>query len=638
MGLNPFLWGWKIGNSIADFFTPQLITADEERRAIEEEERQKTNQYRPPKAYEPVGDTEYQVPLPPPPTASPPGKSYQPPPTIFTTATVEEAYIQPDQAGFPNWWQWLPGPWLYNQLRKKPEVHQPTAVKGIFQFGRLMVDNHSEAPLQMPEWDYMVEASESQAALQASSDAFAWWLAKNGGAPNPGPQVGDFYDQGALLWAVDLRAYNQGLALMYGIQAPADAFANMWIRSRNALSMIPRGTTYQALEIAPVSAVNQRNYYEWQGEVDSAVGGAGLALSIARLMQGFEEPIPRIVLENSGGGLKQIQRALASDQFPFSVPVSLLLEPEDIKGKSDEEIYEKIESIPQLLLWLTRALDELIGKFPITMEFAENDLLDLNDEYAEYKSNPPPDISDLPFYLQNDKMVSYREANGVIIKKVKVPNLAEAIAEILGINLAEKTSNDLAVEMLTRTMTEIGSTKAVAVNANAWIEAVADYLGFESKDIVQNVEYTYNPLLQTKSDKPISWQQLLKPTEVPTAMPQFNDKLTFEAKFELIKEIHAIVKAALTEGIGKSDGQMLSRIKAFAKEMGVTAKDQNRDPDGISDQPKEKDDFDRFLEDVEYGFIGQGAWATDGQTKPYGRELGQRPRIKRLGSQTTDSA
>ncbi len=638
MGLNPFLWGWKLGNSIADFFTPQLITADEERRAIEDAERQKTNQYRPPKAYVPVGDTEYQVPLPPPPAAPSPGKNFYPPPTIRTTATVEEAYIQPDQAGFPNWWQWLPGPWLFNQLRKKPEVHQPTAVKGIFQFGRLMVDNHSEAPLEMPEWDYMVDAGSSKEALQTSSDAFAWWIAKNGGAPNPGPQVGDFYDQGALLWAVDLRAYNQGVALMYGIQAPADAFANMWIRSRNALSMIPRGTTYQALDISPISAVNQRNYYEWQGEVDSAVGGAGLATSISNLMQGLKDSVPRIVLENSGGGIKQIQRALATDQFPFSVPISLLLEPEDIKGKADEEIYQQIESVPQLLLWLTKALDELIGKFPITMEIAENDLLDMNDEYAEWKSNPPPDISDLPFYLQNDKMVSYREAGGVIVKTVKVPNLAEAIAEILGINLAEKTSNDLAVEMLTRTMTEIGSTKAVAVNANAWIEAVADYLGFESKDAEVKVEYTYNPLLQTDKNKPISWEQFLKPTEVPTPMPQFSDKLTFEAKFELIKEIHAIVKAALTEGIGKSDAQMMSRIKAFAKEMGIVPKNPDKNNDGASDQPREKDDFDRFLEDAEYGFIGQGAWATDGQTKPYGRELGQRPRIKRLGSQTTDSA
>ncbi|MBE9239684.1 hypothetical protein [Synechocystis salina] len=637
MGLNPFLWGWKLGNSIADFFTPQLITADEERRAIEDAERQKTNQYRPPKAYVPVGDTEYQVPLPPAPVAPSPGKNFYPPPTIRTTATVQEAYIQP-QAGFPNWWQWLPGPWLYNQLRKKPEVHQPTAVKGLFQFGRLMVDNHSEAPLEMPEWDYMVEAGESQVALQASSDAFAWWIAKNGGAPNPGPQVGDFYDQGALLWAVDLRAYNQGVALMYGIQAPADAFANMWIRSRNALSMIPRGTTYQALNISPISAVNQRNYYEWQAEVDSGVGGAGLATSISNLMQGLKDSVPRIVLENSGGGIKQIQRALATDQFPFSVPISLLLEPEDIKGKADEEIYQQIESVPQLLLWLTKALDELIGKFPITMEIAENDLLDMDDEFKKWESSPPPGVSDLPFYLRNDKMVSYRRSNGLIVKTVKVPNLAEAIAEILGINLAEKTTNDLAVEMLTRTMTEIGSTKAVAVNANAWIEAVADYLGFESKDVTQNVEYTYNPLLQTKESQPISWQQLLKPTEVPTAMPQFSDKLTFEAKFELIKEIHAIVKAALTEGIGKSDGQMLSRLKDFAKEMGITPKDPDKNNDGNSDQPKEKDDFDRFLEDVEWGFIGQGAWAAEGQTKPYGRELGQRPRIKRLGSQTTDSA
>lgn len=640
MGLNPFLWGWKLGNAIADFFTPQLITADEERRAIEEAERQKTKQYVPPKAYEPVGDTEYKVPLPPPPQAPPPGKKYSPPPTIRTPAPVEETYIQPDQAGFPNWWQWLPGPWQDATswlLRKKPKVHQPTAVKGLFQFGRLMVDNHSEAPLPMPEWDYMVEASESQEALQASADAFAWWLAKNGGAPNPGPQVGDFYDQGALLWAVDLRAYNQGLALMYGVQAPADAFANMWIRSRNALSMIPRGTTHQSLEVIPVSAVNQRNYYEWQAEVDSAVGGAGLALSLARLMQAFEEPIPRIVLENSGGGLKQIQRALASDQFPFNVPVSLLLEPEDIKGKADEEIYEQIESIPQLLLWLTKALDELIGKFPITMEIAENDLLDMNDEYAEWKSNPPPDISDLPFYLQNDKLVSYREVNGIIVKTVKIPNLAEAVAEILGAGMIDRQVANVSIELLTRIINEVGSTKNVATSANAWSEAIADYLGFATKDLIQEIDFTYNPIAEIKQGQPISWKQLLHPTTVKTPLPEFNDKLTFESKFELIKEIHAIVKAALTEGIGKSDAQMVRQLKAFAKEMGVTPKEPDQNNDGNPDQPREPDDFDRFLEDVEYGFIGQGAWATDAQTKPYGRELGQRPRIKRLGKTTPNT-
>jgi hypothetical protein len=640
MGLNPFLWGWKLGNAIADFFTPQLITADEERRAIEEAERQKTKQYVPPKAYEPVGDTEYKVPLPPPPETPTPGKKYSPPPTIRTPAPVEETYIQPDQAGFPNWWQWLPGPWQDATswlLRKKPKVHQPTAVKGLFQFGRLMVDNHSEAPLQMPEWDYMVEASESQAALQASADAFAWWIAKNGGAPNPGPQVGDFYDQGALLWAVDLRAYNQGLALMYGVQAPADAFANMWIRSRNALSMIPRGTTYQALEVIPVSAVNQRNYYEWQAEVDSAVGGAGLALSLARLMRGDRDTEPRIVLENSSGPGSGLARVLAVDSFPFQVPISLLLEPEDIKGKDEKEIYQQIDSIPQLLLWLTKALDELIGKFPITMEIAENDLLDMNDEYAEWKSNKAPDISDLPFYLQNDKLVSYREVNGIIVKTVKVPNLAEAVAEILGAGMVDRQTSNLSIELLSRIITEIGSTKNVATNANAWAEAIGDYLGFATKDLIQEIDFCYNPIAKIKQNEPISWKQLLKPTKVKTPLPEFNEKLTFEAKFELIKEIHAIVKAALTEGIGKSDAQMLRQLKDFAAEMGVIPKNPDKNNDGIPDQETEKDDFDRFLEDVETGFIAQGAWTGESLPEPYGRSFSQRPRIKRLGNLAPDA-
>jgi hypothetical protein len=308
------------------------------------------------------------------------------------------------------------------------------------------------------------------------------------------------------------------------------------------------------------------------------------------------------------------------------------LEPEDIKGKSDEEIYEKIESIPQLLLWLTKALDELIGKFPITMEIAENDLLDMNDEYAEWKSNPPPDISDLPFYLQNDKTVSYREANGVIVKTVKIPNLAEAVAEILGAGIVDRQTSNLSIELLSRIITEIGSTKNVATSANAWSEAVADYLGFATKDLIKEIDFCYNPIAEVKQNQPISWKKLLEPTKVKTPLPEFNDNLTFEAKFELIKEIHAIVKAALTEGIGKSDAQMLRQLKNFAAEMGVIPKSSDNNNDGIPDQEQELDDFDRFLEDAEWGFITKGAGASDVTPQPYGRELSKRPKIRRLGN------
>lgn len=631
MGLNPWSWGWAIGTAIVDLFTNEITSEEDEKRAIQEAEATKKAE---PKSYEPVDDNTYEIPLPEPePEAKPVTHK---PPKVTTTGTDPDGKLV--QAGFPKWWEWLPGPWLYNQLRPKPDLHDPKYAQNIFQFGRLMVNNHVDHDLTQYEWDYLVSKEDSQVALQASYEAFIWWLGKQGGLPNIKAQVGDFYDQGALFWPVDIRAFQQGIALIYGIQAPADIFANCWSRSRNAVLGTIRGTTWKSVTPFKISAEFQRQYYEYAGEADSALGQEGLAYSLSEMAKTDENSPPRIVLQNAGlGGL---HRVLASDAFPIKVPVSLLLEEADLAGMSEAEIeakaYEKINSMPQLLLWLTRALDELIGKFPITMEIAENDLLDMNDEYAAWKSSQSPvNENDLPFYLQNDKLVSYREENGQIVKTVKVPNLAEAMAEVLGLNIAEQSKNDLGVEMLTRLINELGSTKNVVINANAWTEAIADYLGFQAQDKNQKVPYTYNPVLELKDGEPMPWAEFLKPTEVETAIPEFSDKLTLEAKLEVFKEAHAIIKAALTEGIGKTDGQMMTRVYSFANEMGIKRK-QPDNPDN-PDQAPEKDDFDRFLEDVEYGFINQGAWADD-STKPYGRELDQRPRIKRLTAPTTETA
>jgi hypothetical protein len=78
--------------------------------------------------------------------------------------------------------------------------------------------------------------------------------------------------------------------------------------------------------------------------------------------------------------------------------------------------------------------------------------------------------------------------------------------------------------------------------------------------------------------------------------------------------MHGIIKAAHTEGIGKTDGQLKKRLLDYAAELGIFPTPPPKPPG----QESEPDDFDRFLERIEWGFIDQPG--SDTNYKPYNRE------------------
>jgi hypothetical protein len=603
-----------------------------------------------PKPFIPSGRSGVKVNVSPPPAETAP--RFESPPTIKTPS-----YIEPDLvgAGLPDLWKWSPvgaSLWLIERIRKWdwgqrdiPGVGDSPQAQ--FKFGKLLTGNMSLEVLPRWEWIFAVDDQQQKDHHQESFDAYAYWLAnQTAGVPFPENYTGDFYDQGAIIWPLDPRDFSGGVTMLFGARFLGDLFANWWTRSLNYDAATLRGVAYFDIEITQSKATWDRNYSEDTSEVDSESGFGGLADSLANIIYTYraslleegEGPIPKphIILQTGGlggGGISpDLEKILAVKDFPFKVPVSLLLEPSDLEGMDEEELdekaYEQIESIPQLILWLTRALDELIGKFPITMEIGETDLLDLNDEYAAWKASTPEEDDSLPFYLKNDKLISYREEDGRIIKTVKVPNLAEAVAEMMGSGLAESQRNTLLLEIVSRALFEIGSNKNVTVNANAWIEAIADYLGFATTDKVKDVEYTYNPVVNQEKYADSIIKQL-EPTKVLVALPEYDDKQTMETHMVVMREIHGIVKAALTEGIGKTDGQLFQRVKDFAAELGLSAPAQD-DPS----KPKPPDEFDQLLEQIERGFIDQPG-ITD-VTNPYGREYNKRPRIRRLTNENPE--
>lgn len=574
----------------------------------------------------------------------PSGPSYSPPSPISTTATDP---IEPTDASLPPLWLWGPfwtvleglqqiRRWLFDDQRIVPGVGESPAAQ--FGFGKLLCGNMGMESLTRTEWTYIVSLEEQQQHHQESYEGYQHWLANQvAGVPLPDNYQGNFYDQGAILWPFDQRDFSSGLTLLYGSRFLGDIFANFWTRSLNYDAATIRGTVYFDIEIEQLPAPWTRMYIEGNPEEsDNSLATEGLMTEIAQLLQAYRAtflpedaalpPPPTLKMEGSsfGSAGKNLDKILAVKDFPFKVPISLLLEPEDIAGLEDpEEAYEKIESIPQLILWLTKALDELIGKFPIKLEIAESDFVDLSDEYEAWQGADQSPNENVPFYLQNDRLVSYRRQGEKIVKTVKIPNLAEGIAELLGSSLVADQNQSLGLELATRALLEIGSAKNLSIQIHALAEAIADYLGFESKDKLIDVEYTYNPILSPEQAEG-SYKRLLKPSTVQTSILEFVGKNGMEKTIATIQEIHGIIKAAHTEGIGKTDGQLKRRLLDYAAELGIFP----TPPPTPPGQDSPQDEFDQLLERIEWGFIDQPG--VDPNHKPYGRDYGKRPKIRRL--------
>ncbi len=138
--------------------------------------------------------------------------------------------------------------------------------------------------------------------------------------------------------------------------------------------------------------------------------------------------------------------------FPAEVPKTLL-------GYSDDEKGEELKDFASYFVWYVKQFDALVGKFPIEITIDDADL-----------SKP-----------------------GKQTKKIELPNISEALAELYGLNINTGTNTDLSVNMLARIAVETVAAKNAALIGQDYAKANASFLGYKGNTVKRSIQYAFNP-------------------------------------------------------------------------------------------------------------------------------------------------
>lgn len=174
--------------------------------------------------------------------------------------------------------------------------------------------------------------------------------------------------------------------------------------------------------------------------------------------------------------LKDLVAALVSANYhraglhrlPAKVPKNLAAD----RSSHDQETIDDAQSWQ---VWLVKQIDALIGQFPIKINVR-------NSETNE-------------------------------TKELAFKNLAEAVAEIAGMNLAIATDADLAAQLSLRAVIEASKAGNAAIIAQDYARANAQYMGYKGNQVSRKVMSTINPgtskiseMLQASEQSIIGWK------------------------------------------------------------------------------------------------------------------------------------
>ncbi|MBD2303771.1 hypothetical protein [Nostoc sp. FACHB-190] len=279
--------------------------------------------------------------------------------------------------------------------------------------------------------------------------------------------------------------------------------------------------------------------------------------------------------------------------LPASVPNSL------VKKNSGTR---QIESLAQYIAYSVIQTNAQFGQFPQEIKIQDADLTQEGDQQ----------------------------------QTVTMPNLAESIAEIVGLLLVLRSESAANLVATVNAMIEAGSAKQSAILASDYGAANAEFLGYKGKQIERQVPFTFIPG-ETQLDK------MLKPGEQKVKGWENDDKNDLNDLIAPILEMAAMYRAANFRNIGTSSP--LEKIKDVLKGA-VKLSDavdtfvktppppDPNNPDAPPPPPK-KSDWDEFVESAETGFISKPG-ITD-NLHPYDRPLEQRPKIREFGTDTSES-
>jgi hypothetical protein len=251
---------------------------------------------------------------------------------------------------------------------------------------------------------------------------------------------------------------------------------------------------------------------------------------------------------------------------------------------SQEEKQTKTQTMAQYQLYLLQALDSVFGQFPIKIRIEDNDLIQTGNQDLE----------------------------------IKLPNLAETLAEMVGQNLSQQAFTKALLEIGLRNLAETGQTKQQAIQNYYAALANQEYLGYKVKQKAKDVDFLFDPSVVEEDEEDQSLSRALQNKTLKVPIDEFDDEQTLEGQVKILIEAARIIKAKYWRGIdlkGDSAAAIANLIKSAVKI-------------GEQSEQEGEQDLEEFFESVEKGFADKSALLDP--TKPYYKDYDRRPKIRKL--------
>ncbi|MGK7893954.1 MAG: hypothetical protein AB4372_10110 [Xenococcus sp. (in: cyanobacteria)] len=282
---------------------------------------------------------------------------------------------------------------------------------------------------------------------------------------------------------------------------------------------------------------------------------------------------------------------LGLEDFPLTVPTLFSQTVKDINGSEDQVEKEDLHSFIDCLFWQTQVLDGLFGKFPIDIEIEDSDLIKTGNQKLE----------------------------------IRLPNLAETLAELTGKILSNETSINALLAITQRSLTEAGMAKQQAIQNYYLTLANHEYLGFKTNKKIIDVDFLFNPKILNEDANKQTLDKALEPSQLPLEVDVNDDSNTLEGELAVLTEAARIIKARFFRKFNAKDDLKEQIIKKVMTSKALLDRMGEKDKEGLTS----------FFEAIENGFINFDPSLNP--NKPYGRPHENRPKITKENTDAKNS-
>lgn len=287
--------------------------------------------------------------------------------------------------------------------------------------------------------------------------------------------------------------------------------------------------------------------------------------------------------------LRAIYTRLGLAKFPGKLPSTIIQEVSKEGEAPAEPPQVPIADLTDLLMWQFERDDERWGQWQVQIDIKDSDITQEGDQK----------------------------------KSIKLPNLAESIAEFEGQLLSIMTNVDALVALQVKNLAESGMARQEAIKGYLASKAIIKYMAFKSIETDVPVPMTFTAGAETIS-------KLLEESEGHIKGTDYVEKETLRDVYLDLLQAAAIIRAVHWQKIDtKTDtkSQLLNILKGSVNLAASITKPQTSNENGETFDPDKN--FEDFIDSVEDGFRNVTGIA-DAQN-PYGKSPNRRPRIRQIG-------